>query len=92
MLKAIQNNNGILDKDIYNFDKTGFAMGLIATTKVVTRSEILGRPKLLQPGQREWVTAIKCINSTGFAIPPCIIFKGKVHIQGWYEELDLPGN
>jgi hypothetical protein len=92
MLKAIQNNNGILDEDIYNFDETGFAMGLIATAKVVTRSEILGRPKLLQPGQREWVTAIECINSTGFAVPPCIIFKGKVHIQGWYEELDLPGN
>jgi hypothetical protein len=91
-LKAIQNDNGILDEDIYNFDETGFAMGLITTAKVVTRSEILGRPKLLQPGQREWVTAIKCINSTGFAVPPCIIFKGKVHIQGWYEELNLPGN
>jgi hypothetical protein len=52
-LKAIQNDNGILDEDIYNFDETGFAIGLITTTKVVTRSEILGRPKLLQPGQRE---------------------------------------
>jgi hypothetical protein len=23
-------------------------------------------------------------------VPTCIIFKGKVHIQGWFEELDLP--
>jgi hypothetical protein len=91
-LKAIQNENGILDEDFYNFDETGFAMGVIATTKVVTRSEILQKPILLQPGQREWVTAIECISSTGFAVPPCIIFKGKVHIQGWYEELNLPGN
>jgi hypothetical protein len=44
---VIQNDNGILDEDVYNFDETGFAMGLIATAKVVTRSEILGRPKLL---------------------------------------------
>jgi hypothetical protein len=30
---------GIAPEDIYNFDETGFAMGLIATAKVVTRSE-----------------------------------------------------
>ena len=29
--------------DIYNFDETGFAMGLTATAKVVTRSEYYGR-------------------------------------------------
>jgi hypothetical protein len=28
-------------KDIYNFNKTGFAMGLVATTKVVIRAKIL---------------------------------------------------
>jgi hypothetical protein len=26
----------------------------------------------------------------GFAVPPCIIFKGKVYIQGWFKELALP--
>jgi hypothetical protein len=30
---------GILDDDIYNFDETGFAMGIIATARVVTKSE-----------------------------------------------------
>jgi hypothetical protein len=29
-------SHGILDEDIYNFDETGFAMGLITTTKVVS--------------------------------------------------------
>jgi hypothetical protein len=89
-LKEVQNEHGILDEDIYNFDETGFAMGLIATTKVVTRSNMPGRPHLIQPGQREWVTTIECIGSTGFCVPPCIIFKGKVHIQGWFEEPGLP--
>jgi hypothetical protein len=89
-LKEVQTTHGILDEDIYNFDETGFAMGLIATTKVVTRSNMPGRPHLIQPGQREWVTTIECISSTGFSVPTCIIFKGKVHIQGWFEELDLP--
>jgi hypothetical protein len=89
-LDAFRKDNGIQDEDLYNFDETGFAMGLISTARVVTRQEIAGRPKLLQPGPREWVTSIECINSTGFAVPPCIIFKGKVHIQGWFEELALP--
>jgi hypothetical protein len=44
---------GILDDDIYNFDETGFAMGLCATTRVITSREAHGRPKLLQPGNRE---------------------------------------
>jgi hypothetical protein len=65
-------------------------MGLITTSRVVTRSELLGRPCILQPGQQEWVTAIKCIRLSGYIIPPCIIFKGKVYIKGWFKELNLP--
>ncbi|KAL3713144.1 hypothetical protein TMatcc_001847 [Talaromyces marneffei ATCC 18224] len=60
---------GILPEDIYNFDETGFAMGLCATAKVITGSDRYARPKLLQPGNREWVTAIEATNSTGWAIP-----------------------
>lgn len=32
---------GIADEDIYNFDKTSFAIGLIATIKVVIRVEMV---------------------------------------------------
>ena len=39
--------------DVYNFDKTGFAIGLIATARVITRSEYYGRRALLQPRNRE---------------------------------------
>ena len=81
---------GIAYEDIYNFDETGFAMGLIATARVVTRAETVGRPALLQPGNHEWVTAIECVNAMGWALPPCIVFKGKSHIQAWYEDDALP--
>lgn len=30
---------GILDEDVYNFDETGFQMGVIATARVLTRSD-----------------------------------------------------
>jgi hypothetical protein len=33
--------------DIYNFDETGFAIGLIITAKVITRREFYGRRSLL---------------------------------------------
>lgn len=35
---------------IYNFDETGFAMGLVATAKVVTRAKMAGKPFLIQSG------------------------------------------
>jgi hypothetical protein len=34
---------GIATEDIFNFDETGYAMGLTATAKIVTRAEIYGR-------------------------------------------------
>ncbi|KAG2000777.1 hypothetical protein GB937_010842 [Aspergillus fischeri] len=53
-------------------------MGLVATTQVVTRADYYGKASLVQPGNREW------------ALPPYIIFKGKVHIEGWYQDFKLP--
>jgi hypothetical protein len=35
----------IQPNDIYNFDETGFAMGLIATIKVITSCEVYGSSK-----------------------------------------------
>jgi hypothetical protein len=81
---------GISYKDIYNFDETGFAIGLIATTKVVIRANMPGKPHLIQPGNCEWVTTIECVNTTGWVLPSYIIFKGKVHIEGWYQDHTLP--
>jgi hypothetical protein len=86
------NENGIQEDDIYNCDETGFAMGLTATAKVVTRAEYYGRRSLLQPGNRKWVTAIECVGASGYSLPPMIIFKGKVYITGWAEDIGLPGD
>jgi hypothetical protein len=81
---------GILNDDIYNFDETGFAMGIASTSRVVTTSDRQGRPPQLQPGDREWAMSIECINAKGWYLPLMIIFKGKVHISTWYKNNDLP--
>ena len=49
---------GIAEADIYNFDETGFVMGQISTTTVVTSAERRGKAKSVQPGNREWATVI----------------------------------
>ena len=66
---------GIQDNNTYNFDETGFIIGQISTRVVVTDAEKLGRAKQVQLGNQEWVTVIKGINATGWAILPYIIFK-----------------
>ena len=54
-------------------------MGVIATAKVVTGSDRAGQPQTIQPGNQEWVTIIKCINTLGGKIPPFVIFKAVMH-------------
>ena len=54
--------HGILDDDTYNFDETGFMMGIIHMGMVITSSD--GRKaKLAQPGNREWATVIGAVNA-----------------------------
>jgi hypothetical protein len=56
---------GIQLYDIWNFDKTGFIMGMISSGMVVIGLEKLGRLKLVQPGNRKWITIIQAINAEG---------------------------
>jgi len=81
---------GICDEDVYNFDEAGLMMGKIMTQLVVTASERKGRPKAVQPGNRESVTLIAAINAAGWSIPPFLIFAGQYHLSSWYEGADIP--
>jgi hypothetical protein len=81
---------GILDDDVYNFDETGFIMGMIFPGIVVTTSDGRGKAKLAQPGNREWATVIQGVNALGWAIPPFIILAAQYHLANWYSECSLP--
>ncbi|RKK76286.1 hypothetical protein BFJ68_g18047 [Fusarium oxysporum] len=83
---------GVRSDEIYNFEETGFMMGVIASGMVVTGTERRGRPKSVQPGNREWITVIQAINAEGQAIPPFIIGAGQYHLANWYRDSNLPGN
>jgi hypothetical protein len=79
LVEEMRQAYGILDTDTYNFDETGFMMGVAATSKVVTSSDTVGRAVTIQPGNRDWVTTIECINASGRCLPPFVILSGKLH-------------
>jgi len=58
LVQNVKAKYGIVDDDIYNFDETGFMMGIIFAGMVVTTSDGRGKAKLAQPGNREWATVI----------------------------------
>jgi hypothetical protein len=56
---------GVTEEDIFNFDETGFQMGVILTSKVITTLDRKGRLRTRQLGNRKWVTAIEAVNAKG---------------------------
>jgi hypothetical protein len=84
LVRNVKAKYGILDEDTYNFDETGFQMGVGGSVKVVTASERRLKPLGVQPGDREWATLIAAINAKGWVVPPFFIFKAKHHDQAWY--------
>ncbi|KAJ8106976.1 hypothetical protein OPT61_g9182 [Boeremia exigua] len=87
LVQNVKAKYGILDADTYNFDETGFTMGVGNRVRVVTASERRTQPIGVQQGDREWVTLIAAINAIGWAIAPYLIFKAKNHDASWYPNL-----
>jgi hypothetical protein len=73
-------------------DKTGYAMGLALSTKVVV---LRGRKQAFKTvdSSREWVSQVDCIGMGGKTIPPYIIFKGKQYTDRLWQmaEEAVPG-
>jgi hypothetical protein len=90
LVRNVKAKYGIVDDDIYNFDETGFIMGIIFAGMVVTTSDGHGKAKLAQPGNREWATVIQGVNALGWTIPPFIILAAQYHLAHWYTECNLP--
>ena len=86
LVRNIIDKYAIQEGDIYNFDETGFQMGMLSSAKVVTSSERRGRPRTKQPGNREWVTVIQAVCADGWVVPPYFVVKGKNHLLPWYQD------
>ena len=65
-------------------------MGITTTLKVITGSNTIGRAVVVQPRNRDRVTAIEAINASSWSIPPVIILSRKLHQASW--QRSLPAN
>jgi hypothetical protein len=84
LVKNTINKYGILPEDTYNFDESGFQIGEISASKVVTAADKPGRPKQVKPTNTEWVTLIQGACADGSLIPSFLVFKGKEFNQNWF--------
>ncbi|ODQ68817.1 hypothetical protein LIPSTDRAFT_335786 [Lipomyces starkeyi NRRL Y-11557] len=75
--------------EIYNFDETRFQISVIGTSNIVTSAEREGSAFafLKQPGNREWVIVVEAFNSSGWNVPPMVIFLGKVFQTPWFSDI-----
>jgi hypothetical protein len=64
---------------VYNFDETGFIIGVAATSKVVTNSDCVSRATVVQLGNCDWVTTIECIDASSWSLPLFVILSSILH-------------
>ena len=80
----------IQNEDIYNFDETGFQIGVVSGSKVLVpiHCEVVYAS---DPDNKELVTAVVTLNYAGKKVPPMIIFKGAYHLRKHFDN-DLDPN
>jgi hypothetical protein len=80
----------VQESDIYNFDETGFQIGVVVGDRVIVPRDC-DTVWISDPENRELVTAIITINCKGQKVPPMIIFKGAYHLRKNFDN-DLDGD
>lgn len=88
--RRCRNKWGICDADIYNFDETGFQIGVVDGEKVIVPKDCQA-VYTADPDNRELVTAVCTLNPTGKRVPPVIIFKGAYHLRKHFDN-DMDGD
>jgi hypothetical protein len=75
---------GIPPGDRYNMDEKGFMRGIGDDGKVICPVDEI-EVWSIQPGNREWVSVISCINAENYSLPLFIIFQGQRIQEEWID-------
>jgi hypothetical protein len=81
--------HGITSPDIWNFDESGFRIGIGKDQWVIT-FEPRRRVYLPTPDDRTSLTMTECVNAEGVAIEPMMIIEGVALLERYF--VDLPDN
>ena len=81
--KSVVDEFGILQADQWNFDETGYRMGINREDWVIT-VDVLRRIYSKCPDNRESLMGMECINCVGEYIPPMLILTGMQQLAPWF--------
>ena len=87
--RKLKKQKGILDTDTYNFDETGFRIGIGRDQWVVTR-EPERPPSIRSSSNRELITLVECVSGDSLVLPPMLIAPGTLHMEDWYTKTSIP--
>ena len=90
-LNNVINQFDINEQDIYNFDETGFRIGIGGSQWIITR-ETSRESYFASQSERELVTAVETIGVRGIVLPPLLILPGKIHQSQWYTATNIPSS
>ena len=78
--KCCKDHWQILNKDTYNFDKTGYLIGVVFGSLVIV---LIGCDAVYvdDPANKELVSSTECISADIHHVPLMIIFKGAYHLH-----------
>ena len=83
--------HNIQDCDKYNFDETGFRIGIGRDQWIITRDPTR-QAYLGSSTNRELVSVCETISGDGVVLPPMIIVPGIIHQESWYTTTRIPDN
>ena len=73
----------VLMENTWNVDEIGSMIGLGDNPLVIGPANVR-KVVTMDPGTREWVTILECVNATNKALQPLVIFKGADVQQQWF--------
>lgn len=81
--------NKIQANELYNWDETGFQLGIGTKENVVStrQNETIGTGGI---GQN--ITGIECISADGWVMHPWFLIRGSEHMEDWFEDDDNIAN
>jgi hypothetical protein len=84
--EALRTQFGVCNEDIWNFDETGFRIGVGKSQWIVTTSTSK-RSYLACDNSRDLVTSVEAVSAAGNVIEEMLILPGKTHLERFYTDL-----
>jgi hypothetical protein len=84
--QALRERYGVFNEDIWNFDETGFQIGVGKSQWIVTSSRAKWH-YLVSDNNHQYVTVVEAVSAAGIAIELMLILLGKLHLERFYRDL-----